>query len=56
MMASDYMDAFECGMQPEEDSQYLVAPFIQELFDEIITPCRPDVTATIKAHSDMQLT
>lgn len=55
MMSSDHMDALECGMQPEEDSQYWVAPFIQEVFDELITPRRPDVTFAIKTSSAMQL-
>lgn len=55
LMSSDHLDALECGMQPEQDSQYWVAPFIQEIFDEIITPKRPDVTAVVKANSQMQL-
>ena len=55
MMSSDHLDALECGMQPEENSQYWVAPFIQDIFREVITPERPDITATIKANSAMQL-
>jgi len=55
MMSSDYLDALECGMQPEEDSQYWVAPFIQAFFDKIITPRRPDVTDAIKTNSAIQL-
>lgn len=55
MTSGDHMDALECGIQPEEKSQYWVAPFIQEIFDEIITPRRPDVTSAIKASSAMQL-
>ena len=55
MMSSDHLDALECGMEPEEDSQYWVAPFIQEVFDEVITPRRPDVTYAIKMNSAMQL-
>ena len=55
MMSSDHLDALECGVQPEEDSQYWVAPFIQEMFDNVITPRRPDVTAAIKTNSAMQL-
>lgn len=55
MMSSDYLDALECGMQPEEDSQHWVAPFIQNIFNEVITPIRPDVTSTIKMNSAMQL-
>ena len=38
MMSSDYLDALECNMQPEADSQYWVAPFVQEIFDDIVTP------------------
>lgn len=55
MMSSDYLDALECGMQPEENSQYWVAPFIQDIFDEIVTPRYPDITVAIKANSAMQL-
>lgn len=55
MMSGDHLDALECGMQPEADSQYWVAPFIQEVIDEVITPRRPDVTAAIKMSSTMHL-
>ena len=55
MMSSDHLDALECNMQPEENSQYWVAPFIQDIFHEVITPERPDITAAIKANSAMQL-
>lgn len=55
MMSSDYLDALECQMQPEEGSQYWVAPFVQSMFDEVITPARPDLTALIKKSSSMQL-
>lgn len=55
MMSSDYLDALECNMQPEENSQYWVAPFIQDIFNEVITPERPDITAAIKANCAMQL-
>ncbi|MGH8498511.1 MAG: hypothetical protein ACRERV_06875 [Methylococcales bacterium] len=55
MVSSDHLDALECGMQPEENSQYWVAPFVQAAFDEIVTPRRPDITETIKKCSAMQL-
>lgn len=55
MMSSDNLDSLECGMQPEENSQYWVAPFIQEVFDDVITLRRPDITAAIKANSVMHL-
>ena len=55
MMSSDYTDAVECGMAPEEGSQYWVDSFIQEIFNEFITPRRPYITAAIKEGSAMQL-
>ena len=55
LISSDYLDALECGVPPDENSQYWVAPFIQEVFDKIITPRRPEVTAVIKTKSTMQL-
>ena len=55
MMASDYMDALECGVQPEPESEYLVAPFVQQIFDEVISPRRAEIAAAIKRSSAMQL-
>ena len=34
MMAADDIDHVDSGMEPEADSQYRVAPFVQEIFDE----------------------
>lgn len=56
LMSSDHLDALECGIQPEDDSQYWVAPFIQKMFDLVITPRCPSATAVIKSNSSMQLT
>ena len=36
MTSSDYIDSLECGLKPEEGSQYFVAPFVQEVFDNVI--------------------
>jgi hypothetical protein len=55
MMSSDYLDSLECGLTPEPDSQYWVAPFIQEVFDGILTKERPDIAATIRQHSCMTI-
>lgn len=55
MMSSDYRDALDCSLQPEDDSQYWVASFVQDIFDEVITLSRPDITAVIKAASSMHL-
>jgi hypothetical protein len=55
MSSSDYMDCMEIGMQPDEDSQYWVAPFVQEVFDKIIKVKRHDIAEEIKQHTMMQL-
>jgi len=55
MMSSDYVDCLECGMPPEPDSQYWVAPFVQRIFDQTIKNSRPDLAAMIKQHSSMHL-
>jgi hypothetical protein len=55
MTSSDYLDCLECGMTPEPDSQYWVAPFVQAMFDQTIKKSRPDIAATIKQNSSMHL-
>lgn len=55
MVSSDYLDALEADMRPEEGSQYWVAPFVQKMFDDLITPARPELTALLKSNTSMQL-
>jgi hypothetical protein len=55
MMASDYVDCLECGDVPEADSQYWVAPFVQEAFNNILTKHRADVAAIIRSETRMHL-
>jgi hypothetical protein len=55
MMSTDHRDYLECGLTPEPDSQYWVAPFIQEVFDHVLSKHRPDVAATLKNHTSMHL-
>lgn len=55
MMSSDYVDYLECNMTPEPDSQYWVAPFIQQMFTDVLVKERPDIAASIKGHTCMHL-
>jgi hypothetical protein len=55
MMASDYIDYLDLGLTPEEGSQYLVAPFIQNIFDTEIKTKRIDLYLEIKNHTPMLL-
>jgi len=55
MMASDHLDCLECGITPEPNSQYRVAPFVQDFFDQTVKKARPDIVAVIKDHSSMYL-
>lgn len=55
MMSSDYIDYLDMGMTPPENSQYWVAPLIQEIFDEIIKQYRPDLADELKKSTYMEL-
>jgi hypothetical protein len=55
MMASDYVDCLECGHTPEPDSQYWVAPYVQQAFDKILAKHRPDVAAIVRSQTSMHL-
>lgn len=55
MTSSDYLDALECDIVPVEGSQYWVAPFIQEVFDNILSKQRPDIVNAIKKKTYMEL-
>jgi len=55
MSSTDYADALDCDMEPEPDSQYWVANYIQETFEKMIRPRHPDVAAAILSNTGMQL-
>ncbi len=55
MMSSDYIDCLECGIEPEPESQYWVAKFVQDIFDRPLAEERPDLAATIREHTSMKL-
>jgi len=55
MISSDYVDSLECGITPEEGSQYDVAPFIQKLFENVIKKNRMDLAKIIKSNTSMKL-
>jgi hypothetical protein len=55
MMASDHRDALDLGATPEPESEYWVAPFIQDFFDEVIAKNRPDLAQIIKENTAMKL-
>ena len=55
MMSSDYTDSLEVGLEPDEDSQYLVANFVQKVYDEVIKTKRFDIAEEMKKNTNMQL-
>lgn len=55
MMASDHRDALDLGTTPEPESEYWVAPFIQDFFDEVVAKNRPDLAQIIKENTEMKL-
>jgi len=55
LIASDYADSLYLGLTPEENSEYFVAPFVQEIFDSEIKVRRPDLAEAIKIKTKMML-
>jgi len=55
MMSSDYRDYLDCGETPPEGSQYDVANFIQEVFENIIKIYREDLAIELKNSTCMNL-
>lgn len=55
MASLDYSDSLECGISPEQDSQYWVAPFVQDMYDKILVQYRPDIAAIIRDNTSMHL-
>jgi hypothetical protein len=55
MASSDYVDYLDCNLIPPEDSQYWVASYIQDIFDNLIRPRRPDIAEVIKGRTCMKL-
>ena len=55
MMSSDYIDSMNCGIEPEPNSEYLVAPFVQEVFNSVIEKNRKDLATKIRSKTNMLL-
>jgi len=55
MISSDYGDSLDLGLTPEENSQYWVAPFVQDILDKTIRENKPDLYEFIKNRTEMQL-
>lgn len=46
--STDYIDCLDCSLTPPEDSQYQIAPFVQEFIDEYINKLNPDLKLFLK--------
>lgn len=46
--SSDYVDHLECDIEPPENSQYFIAPFIQDFIDSKITKLHPELKQYLK--------
>jgi hypothetical protein len=55
MMSSDYVDSLDCGITPNEGTQYYVAPFIQDFFNDVTKKYRPDLAEELKNTTSMRL-
>ena len=41
--STDYINYLDCGLTPPEDSQYQIAPFVQEFIDNYINKLHPEL-------------
>lgn len=55
MASCDYTDSLDMGLRPEENSQYWVASYVQDIFDKVIKAKRPDIAEAIKSNTLMTL-
>lgn len=55
MASSDYIDCLDLYIEPEEDSQYWVAPFVQDFFDKYVKTRRPDISKEVISSTSMDL-
>lgn len=55
MMSSDYTDYLDFGVNPPENSQYWVAQFIQDIFNNVIKKYRNDLFEEIKKSTYMEI-
>jgi len=55
LASTDYTDSFDLGQTPAEGEQYIVAPFIQEIFSNLIKTKNPQVADLIKSRTSMRL-
>lgn len=55
MMSSDYVDALDLGLKPEEAMQYWVAPYVKDVFDKYIVKKQPAIADYLKNHTYMEL-
>lgn len=49
--STDYMDHLECDMQPPENSQYFIAPFVQDFIDKKVAKIHPELKEYLKQNN-----
>lgn len=55
MASDDYVGSLDCGLEPEEGSQYWVAPVVQEFYDKLVSPKSPGIVDFLRAQTSMEI-
>jgi hypothetical protein len=55
LRSTDFTDSLDIGLTTDDSAQYLVAPFVQKIFNDVIRPNRPDIVELIKINTEMKL-
>lgn len=55
IMSTDYIDSLDCGLKPEEDSEYWVAPFVEKYIKENIGLINQSCLNYLRENTSMEL-
>lgn len=53
--STDYVDYLDCGLEPPEDSQYLVAPFVQDFINKKVARLHPELKQYLKDNNNYKM-
>lgn len=56
LMSNDFIDYKDAGLEPPEGCQYLVAPFHQQLIDDVLYKVNPSLKDFLKNNTSMNIT
>ena len=53
--STDYVDYLDCGLEPPEDCQYIVAPFVQDFINKKVARLHPELKQYLKDNNNYKM-